>query len=159
MFKSLGLLQTSRCPDEPCLRPYCFFAHTQATAAAGPSRLPVGVTGKGEPALKKRKVDDKSSVKPLEVEIKSGVSRLKGAEGVPKAATPARVSGTEGIKSPAKARVTGDGVAPSTSGARVSTSTRPGVAARPPTAIASASSSRLPTVTVGRISRDLVRRS
>lgn len=38
MFKSLGLLQSNRCPDEPCLRPHCFFAHSQATSTAGPSR-------------------------------------------------------------------------------------------------------------------------
>lgn len=39
MFKSLGLFQPSRCPEEPCLRPYCLFAHTKATATAGPSKI------------------------------------------------------------------------------------------------------------------------
>lgn len=38
MFKPLGLLSGSRCTDEPCFRPYCFFGHSQATNGAGPSK-------------------------------------------------------------------------------------------------------------------------
>jgi hypothetical protein len=66
MFKSLGLFQTSKCPGEPCLRPYCFFAHSQATVTAGPSRAPVQKTGTTSTSRAHReiiRVDERSAVR------------------------------------------------------------------------------------------------
>lgn len=90
MFKPLGLLQASRCPDEPCHRPYCFFAHSQSTSAAGPSKPPARPILKLDAAPAKRKGEgDKAAAEGKKAKVESATKAKAGRNGIPSDNVPA----------------------------------------------------------------------